>query len=119
MGITITGKINEFCEAILNIVINAKDAFYERSIQNAKILISIKVVNEIVIINIKDNAGGINDEIINSIFTPFFTTKSSKQGTGIGLYITKIIIQDRLGGNILFWNDDLGACFEITLPTKQ
>lgn len=118
-NITINGKINEFCEAILNIIINSKDAFYERSIQNAKILISIKAINETVIINIKDNAGGINDEIINSIFTPFFTTKSSKQGTGIGLYITKIIIQDRLGGNILFWNDALGASFEIILPSKQ
>ena len=118
-NITINGKINEFCEAILNIIINSKDAFYERSIQNAKILISIKAINETVIINIKDNAGGINDEIINSIFTPFFTTKSSKQGPGIGLYITKIIIQDRLGGNILFWNDALGASFEIILPSKQ
>jgi signal transduction histidine kinase len=112
----INGKINELSEAILNVLINAKDVFIERSTLNPQITMILKSKANSINITIKDNAGGINDNIINSIFMPFFTTKSHKHGMGIGLYISKTIIQDRFGGNITAWNDFAGACFEITLP---
>ena len=76
--------------------------------------------NNHAIIEIKDNAGGIKDEIINKVFEPYFTTKHQSQGTGLGLHMTYNLIVDGMKGTIIAQNDTEfgGALFTITLPLK-
>jgi len=109
----IKGYSNEFSHAILNIISNAKDVLVSRKIKKPKIILSIKVGKEYTIIKIKDNANGIMIEDINSIFEPYFTTKSSKRGTGIGLYMTKMIIENNMHGFVNVKNTSHGALFTI------
>jgi signal transduction histidine kinase len=110
---TIEGYSNEFSHAILNIISNAKDALISRKIQNPKITLSIKVGKEFTVIKIEDNAGGIKLKDINLVFEPYFTTKGEKRGTGIGLYMTKVIIEDNMHGFIDVKNTKEGALFRI------
>ncbi len=98
MDIKIEAYYNEFKHIILNIINNSKDAFSDNSIKNKKIKISVSSTETKATISIKDNAGGIADEVLPNIFEPNFTTKKVK-GTGIGLYIIKTII-DKIGGKI-------------------
>ena len=77
---------------ILNIVLNARDAFEENKIENKIIKIYIEESLDLVTLVIEDNAGGINSQIIDRIFEPYFTTKDEGKGTGIGLYMSKKII---------------------------
>lgn len=110
---TIDGYSNEFSHAILNIISNAKDALISRKIKNPKIILSIKVGKEFTVIKIEDNAGGIKLKDINLVFEPYFTTKGEKRGTGIGLYMTKVIIEDNMHGFIDVKNTKIGALFRI------
>ncbi|WP_419768963.1 ATP-binding protein [Arcobacter sp.] len=109
----IEGYSNEFSHAILNIISNAKDALISRKIKNPIIILSIKVGKEFTIIKIEDNAGGIKLEDINLVFEPYFTTKGEKRGTGIGLYMTKVIVEDNMHGFIDVKNTKEGALFRI------
>ncbi|WP_096259793.1 sensor histidine kinase [Lebetimonas natsushimae] len=105
---TIYGFKNEFLQVIMNIINNAIDVLNERNIKNKKIWIKIGNV-----IEIEDNAGGIRKEIIDKIFEPYFTTKFQSQGTGIGLYMSKIIITKHFNGNLYAYNSKNGAVFVI------
>jgi ABC-type nitrate/sulfonate/bicarbonate transport system substrate-binding protein/signal transduction histidine kinase len=117
---------NELIQVLMNILINAKDALENKSSQKL-IIIKVKQLNENLIITIKDNAGGIDEEIIDKIFEPYFTTKHQFNGTGIGLYMSKLIVEKHLDGklsakNISFeFNNTLykGALFKIVLPLKE
>lgn len=108
---------------ILNLVNNAKDAILER-IDNGlmpkdeKGMIWFDFYNEDgkVIIKISDNGGGIPEEIKDRIFDPYFTTKEEGKGTGIGLYMSKMIIENHMGGRIYVENIKDGAMFTIELP---
>lgn len=111
----IFGYPREFSHAILNILSNSKDALVERKIQKPKIILNIKTGKKFTLIRIEDNAGGIDAEDIESIFEPYFTTKHSKQGTGIGLYMTKMIIEENMNGIITVQNSDKGALFTIKI----
>jgi signal transduction histidine kinase len=119
--IKISSYPNELQQVILSILQNAKDALVENSIKEPKvyIVVSQSIDNKEVFIKIIDNAGGIDKNIIDKIFDPYFTTKSAQEGTGIGLYITKMIIEQSLNGSILAYNIDDGACFEISLSTTS
>ena len=113
--IIILGFKNELEQVLLNIINNAKDALVENNIQSPKIDISVIENNEVISISIIDNAGGIPKDIINSIFDPYFTTKEQGKGTGIGLYMSNMIIQTNMNGDIKVKNIDDGACFTIEL----
>jgi PAS domain S-box-containing protein len=107
----------EFKHVLINLIDNAKDAFHENNIIDRKILFKIIENDKSVCIYVQDNAGGIPDNIINTIFEPNVTSKKEGKGTGIGLYMTKQII-DKLNGTISVENKDAGARFSIELPLK-
>ena len=109
----ILGYKNEYSQAILNIISNAKDILIEKQIVNLKINIYLEIKEKISLC-IEDNAGGINKDIIDKIFDPYFTTKY-EYGTGIGLYMTKLIIEEKMNGQILVFNTKKGAKFTITI----
>jgi signal transduction histidine kinase len=72
--------------------------------------------NQIIHFIISDNAGGIDSKIIDKIFDPYFSTKNGKNGTGLGLYMAKTIMRDRMQGDITVNNTDIGASFHIFIP---
>jgi PAS domain S-box-containing protein len=102
---------NELKQVILNLIKNAEDALVEKNIQNPYIKITIDKTH----FSIEDNAGGIADDIIGKIFDPYFSTKNKKDGTGLGLYMSKIIIEDHCHGQLIVSNEDKGAKFQIIL----
>ena len=105
---------NEFSQVLLNIITNAKDALVLNNIKNPKIEINVKKENDKAIITIEDNANGIKEDLLDKVFVPYFTTK--EKGTGIGLYMSKIIIEQNMEGKIDVKNSSKGAIFTITLP---
>ena len=117
--IEIFGFPNEFAQVLLNIISNAKDALLENKIKNPQVKIETKIEDDNAYIFIIDNALGIKEDAINKIFEPYFTTKNEVQGTGIGLYMSKIIIERNMNGQIYAKNKDDGAIFTIKLPLKN
>ena len=107
----INGFKNEYAQAIVNIISNAKDILVDRKIQNPCIKIYLENTKQIQLC-IEDNAGGIDDEIITKIFDQYFTTKYD-YGTGIGLYMTKLIIEEKMNGSINVSNSNEGAVFKL------
>ena len=114
-NVELFGIKNELSQVILNIVINAKDALNQNNIKHKTIYIDVYEKNDIKTISIKDNAGGVDKNNIDKIFNPYFTTKKY-DGTGIGLYISKIIIEDNMNGTLNISNDKHGAIFTIHFP---
>ncbi len=125
--IFVTGLENEFIQVILNIMNNAMDAFENKNNDNKFILIDAYNNDKDVIIKIKDNAGGIEKNIIDRVFEPYFTTKHKSQGTGIGLYMSLEIIKKHMNGNLIVSNEEFtyedilcsGAQFTIELPVDN
>ncbi len=100
----VEGYPNEFVQVILNIVSNAKDAIVSNGVQNGFVKINISKTNDYSKIEITDNGGGVPLDIIDKAFDPYFTTK--EKGTGIGLYMSKVIIEDNMGGSIKIESKD-------------
>lgn len=121
--IEINGFENELIQVFMNIINNARDALEPLEIDHKYIFIEVYERNNKVVIVIKDNAGGIPQEIIEKIFDPYFTTKHKSKGTGIGLYMSDQIIRNHLGGELSVLNQTYeyqkqiytGACFTIEL----
>ena len=111
--VVITGYPNEYAQVLLNIFVNAKDAINERTIESPWLKISVRSENGTSLVTIADNAGGIPEEIIDKIFDPYFTTKGPQQGTGVGLFMAKAIIETNMGGRLSVRNTDEGAEFRI------
>lgn len=106
---------NELQQVFLAILNNAIDVLVLNNIENPSIKIEIKKDEDTLLITLCDNAGGISEEIMEKIFEPYYTTKHKAQGTGLGLYISKVIIEDSLGGRLKVKNNFSGACFIIEL----
>ncbi|NVJ52919.1 MAG: PAS domain-containing protein [Campylobacteraceae bacterium] len=121
------GLANEFIQVFVNIINNSKDAFVANNVENRVIYIDERIESKNYILEIKDNAGGIPNNIIDKVFEPYFTTKHKAQGTGIGLYMSHQIIVDHMHGNITAKNISVnydnthysGACFKISLPLNS
>ncbi|MEA3288872.1 MAG: hybrid sensor histidine kinase/response regulator [Campylobacterota bacterium] len=109
------GYPNELQQVLLILLNNAKDILVSNKVKNPKINIKLSQKNKISIITICDNAGGVDESIIDKIFEPYFTTKHKSQGTGLGLYISKKIIETAMNGSIYVKNCIKGACFTIEL----
>jgi len=103
----VNGYDNEYSQVILNLISNAKDAMLENNIKTPQIKIEIDKN----IVKVEDNAGGIKDDISEQIYEPYFTTKSS--GTGIGLYMSKVILETHFGAKFYHENIENGTCFYI------
>jgi len=106
---------NELVHVVVNLLKNAEDVLVSREIKNPK----IKIVIDGLKLSVIDNAGGIDKSIKDKIFDPYFSTKSKKDGTGLGLYMSKIIVEEHCGGRVEFVNRKNGACFTIELETNQ
>jgi two-component system C4-dicarboxylate transport sensor histidine kinase DctB len=113
------GYKNEYSQVILNILSNAKDILIERKIKKPEIGIQIKAGDSFAIIKIQDNAGGVDQNIIDKIFDPYFTTRYKTQGTGIGLYMSKNIIETNMNGFINVKNKYDGALFTIKVDLMK
>lgn len=109
----IVGFPNEFSQVILNLLNNAKDALINQNTQDPSVLILLYEQNGCVIIKITDNGGGVPESIQNKLFEPYFTTKPS--GTGIGLYMSKNIIEKHMHGKIYYTYNGSGSTFTIEL----
>lgn len=113
---TVYGFKGEFQQVLINLFNNAKDAIIERQEEKPAFEGKITVTYDDHVITVADNGGGIPEDIIHRIFEPYFSTKFGSQGTGIGLYMTKTIIERNMAGEIKVFNQDDGALFQITLP---
>ncbi len=105
----------ELMQVFVNIINNAKDALLLNKIKDASIEVSIYEDENYVNTKICDNGGGIKDGVISKIFDPYFTTKDEKTGTGLGLYMSKMIVEDHLHGSLEVFNTDKGVCFNVRL----
>ncbi|MFA6192217.1 MAG: ATP-binding protein [Sulfurimonas sp.] len=115
----IESYLNELKQVILNIFKNAEDALMEKRNEEACIWLSGYQKESNAYIVIEDNAGGVPENIISKVFDPYFTSKTKKDGTGLGLYMSKIIIEEHCGGILTLNNTKEGACFTIILPIKH
>jgi len=109
----INGFQNEYSQVVLIILSNAKDELVERKIKDKKISIVLKKIEDKFVLRISDNAGGITKEVMSKIFDPYFTTKEQGKGTGVGLYMAKMIIEKNMGGKLTARNLKDGAEFRI------
>ncbi|MFH0709066.1 MAG: sensor histidine kinase [Pseudomonadota bacterium] len=108
---------NELIQVFMNLIKNAHDALLERHVNSGEINITIFEVEDFLEIWIEDNAGGIDESIMDQIFTIYFTTKPASQGSGLGLHMCRYIIEESFGGSIRVENTQVGAKFIIQLPS--
>ena len=114
--VTIEGFSNEYNQVLLNLLNNARDILVERNVAKPAIRVIISREGDTAVLRVQDNAGGIPDDIIGMIFDPYFTTKEDGKGSGIGLYMSKMIIQEHFGGSLTVKNIDAGAEFSVCTP---
>ena len=115
---------HELIQVIMNILNNSRDAFEENNLDNRVVFLDTFSTKAYLTVYIKDNAGGISNDIINRVFEPYFTTKHQSLGTGIGLYMVKDIIEKNLDGKVELYNELIeyngikreGAVFKLIIP---
>jgi signal transduction histidine kinase len=110
------GHENEFSQVMINLLNNAKDAMLEHRTEVPKIEIRVTRGDALTRVSVCDNGGGVDEAIIDRIFDPYFTTKFKAQGTGIGLYMVKMIMEKSINGSVHVRNSSDGACFTLELP---
>jgi len=117
--VTVEGFKNEFSQVLLNIILNAKDACLEKQCETRRIELETSVEDEKILLSITDTAGGIADGYLSKIFDSHFTTKEKSKGTGIGLHMSKLIIENDMNGTIAVENYQDGARFVLTFPKPK
>ena len=110
---------NEIKQVILNLIRNSEEILLEKEIKDPYIKISTFRENDDLVLTVSDNGGGISEDIIDNIFDPYFSTKEAKDGTGLGLYMSKMIIEDHCGGKLSVKNGRDGAIFRIKIRSKE
>lgn len=118
-GLKLSGYQNEFSHVLFNILNNARDAILESNVGQKLIQIKGGMSDGNVLLEIINRGNHIPEETLEKIFEPYFTTKSDRDGTGIGLYISKIIIEQRMNGHIEMENVDSGVCCRICVKSKE
>lgn len=109
------GYKNEYSQVLINIINNARDILVQRRTLNPHIKISIFEDNNNIVTIVEDNGGGIKIEPIDKVFEPFFTY-DKKDGSGIGLFMSKLIVENNMNGRLLVENTQNGALFKIIIP---
>ena len=112
----ILGYRGEFSQVILNLLANARDAIKDSGNRRGVIRVSTAREDGVARVMVADNGGGIAQQDLSRIFDPYFTTKSQDKGTGLGLYMSKRIIEDHMQGDIAAFNADAGAVFTLSVP---
>lgn len=118
-NLKIISYLNEYKQVVLNILNNAKDVLIDKDIKNPLIKLTASEDANYVILNIEDNGGGVLVEPKNKIFEPYFSTKENSNGTGIGLYMSKIIVEKNMKGELKVENTNKGAKFSIHIPKSS
>jgi len=116
--IKIYGFENEYEQVLLNLISNAKDALLESKVSNPTIWIELQILDKFVSLHVEDNGGGIKIHPIEKIFEPYFSTKKSTQGTGIGLYMAKLIVENSMQGSLEVSNTKNGAKFSVIMKRE-
>ncbi len=109
------GYMNEYTQVLVSILTNAKDLLIHRKVASAYIKIELFEKNGRIILEVSDNAGGMKEDNLHRVFEPYFTTKHKSSGTGLGLYISKMIIENSMNGTLHVENRDEGAKFTIEM----
>ena len=113
-AIHIEGYSNEYSQVLLNILLNCRDAFEGGAADRQRVItIAVFRENDRSVVTVTDNAGGVQEGVIDKIFDPYFTTKGPDKGTGIGLFMAKTIIEKNMGGRLTVRNTQDGAQFRI------
>lgn len=115
----IYGHSNEISQVLLNLINNARDALLSANVDSPFISISCIREADSVVIRVEDNGGGIPEKIMEKIFDPYFTTKQKSHGTGLGLYMSRVIVESSGDGRLTACNTAHGALFAITLPISD
>ncbi len=110
---------NELKQVVLNLIKNAIDILLEKKIENPSVWIKVYKEGKDCCLDVSDNGGGIKEKYIKKIFNPYFTTKEKRDGTGLGLYMSKIIIEEHCKGTIEVKNGAKGAIFKIILSGTE
>ena len=116
---TFSSYPNELKQVVLNLIKNAEDALLEKAVEEPYIKITTYKKEDQYILEVSDNAGGVFEGIIDNIFDPYFSTKKAKEGTGLGLYMSKMIIEEHCGGTLSVVNGEDGAVFKIILVRQN
>jgi C4-dicarboxylate-specific signal transduction histidine kinase len=109
------GYQNEYAQVLLNILSNAREACIERDIAAAHIHIRVTSEKGSSVVYIRDNCGGIAEDVMPKIFDPYFTTRAPDKGTGIGLYMSIVIIEQNMGGSLTARNSEDGVEFRLAV----
>lgn len=111
--------VNELKQVLINLITNSQDALLENEVKEPYIKIKTYVLDEKYILEVSDNGGGIKSEIIDQVFDPYFSTRLNKDGTGLGLYMSKLIMENHCRGKLSCENRDDGVCFIMELNNAQ